>query len=229
MTTTVFSTPCCKNAHRLEPRLRHNARWLRWQHLLGVAWLWLACGIFGLQLVQAQGVTPDITQLKIERTEDGVFLSAQVNFELSGVVEEALLKGIPVFFVAEVQLNRERWYWYDRNLGNSSRQLRLAYQPLTRRWRLNSSSGPAASGGLGVALNQNFDSLADALAALQRISRWKVAEASEIEPDARHSLDFRFRLDVSQLARPLQIGVLGQPDWNINLSRSLRLNPEVGK
>lgn len=193
--------------------------------------LWLVCAACWLGAAQAQGVTPDITQLRLERTDEGVFLSAQVNFELSGVVEEALLKGIPVFFVAEAQLNRERWYWYDKSLVNASRQIRLAYQPLTRRWRLNISSGPAASGGLGVALNQNFESLADALAALQRISRWKVAEANELEPDARHNLDFRFRLDVSQLARPLQIGVLGQPDWNINLSRNQRISlvPEAGK
>jgi hypothetical protein len=28
-------------------------------------------------------------------------------------------------------------------------------------------------------------------------------------------VEFRFRLDVSQLPRPLQIGTLGQSDWTI--------------
>jgi hypothetical protein len=31
-------------------------------------------------------------------------------------------------------------------------------------------------------------------------------------------VEFRFRLDMSQLPRPFQIGTLGQSDWNISAS-----------
>ena len=37
------------------------------------------------------------------------------------------------------------------------------------------------------------------------------------------TVDFRFRLDTSQLPRPFQIGVVGQADWNISVERSARL------
>ena len=93
--------------------------------------------------------------------------------------------------------------------------MRLAYQPLTRRWRLTVTSGAIKGGNLGLSLNQNFDSLPQALAIAKRISRWKIADASEIDSDQRYIVSFRFRLDVSQLPRPLQIGTLGQSDWDI--------------
>jgi len=103
----------------------------------------------------------------------------------------------------------------------AERHMRLAYQPLTRRWRLNVASGLITNAGLGMALNQNFETLPDALAAVQRLSRWKIADVSEIDLEQRHLVEFRFRLDVSQLPRPLQIGTLGQTDWDISVS-SLR-------
>lgn len=167
--------------------------------------------------------------MRLERSEEGVFLSASVRFELPAIVEDALLKGIPMFFVAEAELFRDRWYWYDKKLADTERHMRLAYQPLTRRWRLNVSPTPIGNAGLGVALTQNFDSLSDALAAVQRFSRWKIAPASAVDTDAKHNVDFRFRLDVSQLPRPFQIGAVGQADWNLSASKNQRLPVESVK
>jgi hypothetical protein len=157
----------------------------------------------------------EITQLKMERSEEGVYLSATVKFELSPVVEDALLKGIPMFFVAEADIYRGRWYWYDKRVTTATRTARLAYKPLTRRWRLNVLPGAISVTGLRAAFSQNYDTLEDAIASIQRFSRWRIADASEIEPDVRHNVDFRFRLDLSQLPRPFQIGVAGQKDWAI--------------
>ncbi|MRD49666.1 DUF4390 domain-containing protein [Caenimonas koreensis DSM 17982] len=165
--------------------------------------------------------------MRLERNEDGVFLSATIKFDLPPVVDDALAKGIPMFFVAEATLLRDRWYWYDKPVSNVARHMRLSYQPLTRRWRLVVSPTPV--GNSGVALGQSFDTREEALAAIQRISGWKIAEPSEVDPDARHNVDFRFRLDVSQLPRPFQIGAVGHADWNIAASRNQRLTVETVK
>jgi hypothetical protein len=58
---------------------------------------------------------------------------------------------------------------------------------------------------------------------VQRISRWKIAEAGDLIPGERYNVDFRFRLDVSQLPRPFQIGAVGQADWNISVFRNQRV------
>jgi hypothetical protein len=150
-----------------------------------------------------------------------------VRFELPQAVDEALAKGIPMFFVAEAAIFRDRWYWYDKRVAYAARHMRLAFQPLTRRWRLQISSSPI--GNSGLVLGQMFDSRDEALAAVQRVSRWRIADANDVDPESVHNLDFRFRLDVSQLPRPFQIGAVGQADWTILATRNQRLVFEHAK
>ena len=206
-------------------------------HYCKRAWLELAVLEFALlsacaclclgtpHLAQAQSNGAEVSHLQIERTAEGVFLSASVRFDLPAAVEDALLKGVPMFFVAEAEVYRDRWYWYDREIARATRHMRLSYQPLTRRWRLTIS--PTVIGNSGVALSQSFDSQEEALAAVQRVSRWKIADAGDVSPEERHNIAFRFRLDLSQLPRPFQIGAVGQADWSISAVRNLRLAIEA--
>ena len=120
-------------------------------------------------------------------------------------------------------MRRDRWYWSDRVVAEATRYLRLSYQPLTRRWRLSTSSVPFTNSGLGVVLGQNFDELDEALSAMRRVIRWRIGDADVLEPDAAHTVQLRFRLDMSQLPRPLQIGAVGRSDWNLLVFRSQRL------
>lgn len=218
---TAFITHCWKSARQFaRPLFRLELTGL----LIVVCLAWGAAGPARAQLPAAE-----VSTLKIERAGDSLLLSATVNFELSTAVEDALLKGVAMIFVAEADVVRERWYWSNKKVVTAERHMRLAYQPLTRRWRLNVGSGLAASGGLGMTLNQNFDELSEALAAVQRLSRWPIADVSELEPGQRHLIEFHFRLDMSQLPRPLQIGTFGQGDWNISASARQPLVLESGK
>lgn len=166
----------------------------------------------------------ELTQFSVERADDGVYLSAVVRFDVPPVVEDALLKGIAMFFVAEADIYLNRWYWRDKRVASATRTIRLAYQPLTRRWRVNIVSGLInSSAGLRATLNQNYDTLPEALSAVQRLSRWRIADNAEVELDVVHKLEFRFNLDLSQLPRPFQIGVAGQKDWTISVQQNGRL------
>lgn len=189
------------------------------------------CGVFLLapRAVAAQVPASEVDSLRLERAEDGLYLSASVQFELPALAEDALQKGIPMFFVADAQVLRDRWYWSDRVVAETTRYFRLSYQPLTRRWRLNISSVPFSNSGLGVVLGQNFDNYSDAVASIQRFSRWKIAERDVIEADAVHTVNFRFRLDMSQLPRPFQIGAVGRSGWNLLVFRNQRLGAETAK
>lgn len=178
---------------------------------------------------QAQTPAAEVTQLRFEREGDAILLSAAISFELPTAVEEALTKGIPMIFVAELELFRERWYWANKKVVSAKRHMRLAYQPLTRRWRLSVAYGPLAAAGLGVALNQSFETLSDAMASMQRVSGWKIADVAELELDQGHLAEFRYRLDLSQLPRPFQIGSLGQSDWIVSASVSRRFVLEPAK
>ncbi|MDB5742070.1 MAG: putative proline rich signal peptide protein [Polaromonas sp.] len=212
---TVFITHFLKNTAR-----RGLARFL----------FGLCVGVF-LAPGLCAAATTEFAQLRVERADDGVYLSAIVPFDMPPVVEDALLKGISVYFVLEADLYRDRWYWTNPRVASAARTLRLAYQPLTGRWRVNIVSGLiTSSSGLRATLNQNYETMAEALSAIQRIARWKIAEATEVDPDAAYTLDLNFRLDLSQLPRPFQIGMAGQRDWTISaqFKDRLRLAPVSG-
>ena len=111
------------------------------------AWLacvWLAVGL-GLP-AHAENAATEVTAFRLERAPEGLYLTATIKFDLPAAVEDALLKGVPMFFVAQADIYRERWYWTDRKVLTAQRHMRLAYQPLTRRWRLNIASGAINAG-----------------------------------------------------------------------------------
>jgi len=178
---------------------------------------WSLCGE-----LRAQGHGA-ITQMQAERTPEGMLLSAALEFELPEHVEDALLKGIPMHFVLQAQVLRERWYWSDLQMAHATRYMRLSYQPLTRRWRLHSSPETFAGSGLGLALAQTYDDLSDAISAMQRVARWKIADSAQVPEDTPVTVQLSFGLDLSQLPRPLQIGAFGRSGWILQMTQSLRL------
>jgi len=194
----------------------------------------LAFGCLSFVGVSAHAGGVQAEQLQIEKSAEGYALSTLLTFDISPAVEDALLKGVAVFFVLEADIFRDRWYWVDKKVAGTQRQMRLSYQPLTKRWRLgvafsaspNVSLSANENAGPSVYLNQHFDNLSDALVSMKRISGWKVADLQELEPSAKHRLEFKFKLDVAQLPRPLQLGVLGQGDWSLSTTQTLKFVPD---
>ena len=227
MTTTAFISHFWKSAWLDTSHFCKSARLDITKAIVAISLLTLAATL--ANATSPDATTAEVTQLQVDRTTEGLFVTAAVKFDLPAVVEDALQKGIPLVFVAEVDVVRNRWYWYDKKLISAERHFRLAFHPLTRRWRLNIASGQISPNSLGLALNQSFDTLPEAMSAVRRISRWKVAEANELEDDQKQSIEFRYRLDISQLPRPFQIGVLGQADWSIALYALQRLPTETAK
>ena len=175
----------------------------------------------------AQTSSVELTELMPVRKDNALLLNAQLKLDLGPAVEDALIKGLAVHFVAEAEVLRDRWYWTDKKIGTSSRYYRLAFQPLTRRWRLNVSSEPISGKGLAGSISQNFETLAEALSVIRRQSAWKIADAQSLEPDTRQRLRYEFRLDVSQLPRPFQIAAGNQADWSLQVIKTLRLSEEL--
>ncbi|WP_416546794.1 DUF4390 domain-containing protein [Limnohabitans sp. DCL3] len=175
----------------------------------------------------AQTSLAELTELRTERRDAALYLTAQIQLELAPAVEDALIKGLAVHFVAEAELMRDRWYWYDRKVGAVSRYYRLAFQPLTRRWRLNVSNEPISGAGLAGSISQSFDKLSDALAVIRRQSGLKIADMSDLTPDARQYIAYRFWLDISQLPRPFQIAAGNQAEWSLSVAKQMRLSADL--
>ncbi|WP_235581140.1 MULTISPECIES: DUF4390 domain-containing protein [unclassified Rhizobacter] len=195
-------------SHRLSPRQGCGAPRSRgWGRLL----LWLAMALLVTLHAPLRAEPIELESFDLVRGDDGLMLGFSAQFELPRTVEDALLKGVPVYFVAEAEVYRDRWYWRDKLVSSATRTWRLAYQPLTRKYRVT-------FGGL----HQSYDNLFDALASLRRVVSWRLADAAQIEDDGHHYIEFSYRLDTSQLPRPMQIGIGGQADWTLRVERFKR-------
>jgi hypothetical protein len=64
---------------------------------------------------------------------------------------------------------------------------------------------------------------------VQYCSQWRIADAIPADDDARYYVEVSYRLDTSQLPRPLQIGLSSQPDWNLAAERTIQVNAPNGR
>ena len=162
----VSITHCWKNDWRLES---HLTRAFKRGRSLCVC---LVAVLLWLNMSPAQADTPVTLQgLKMERQEGALTLSADWQFDLPNVLEDALLKGITLYFVTEVDVRQERWYFYNQRVAHAERHVRLFYQPLTRRWRVNISPQPFSASGLGMNIGQSYETAEEAFNADRKSTR----------------------------------------------------------
>jgi len=150
---------------------------------------------------------------------DGLDLDATFDFDLPWALEDALSRGVPLYFVVDFELYRSRWYWFDERRVAASLTYRLSYSPLTREYRL-------ARGTLALP----FATLGEALATLRRVSSWTVVERGALTPGPNYWAQVRMRLDTAQLPRPFQIGAVTGRDWTLLSEwRNVPVRPELAR
>ncbi len=170
---------------------------------------WMAALVFVLAPLQVTaderiGVMAASLELAKESGNGAIVLNATFEFELPQALEEAVQKGIALYFNTEFELFRKRWYWFDRRVVSETLTYRLSYSPLTRQYRL-------ARGGL----SQPFESLEEALALVKSVRNWKVADRAQLSPRDDFDAQVRMRLDVSQLPKPFQVNAITSREWNL--------------
>ena len=152
-------------------------------------------------VAHAEGI--EVRNAALVAGEEGYFLEADFEIALNPTLEDALNKGVPLYFLLEFEVIRPRWYWLNEKVLNNQQQYRLAYNALTRQYRL----------GLG-SLFQNFASLSETLDFLSRVRRRQVLEPGTLTKGTTYMAGVRMRLDVSQLPKPFQLNALASRDWN---------------
>jgi hypothetical protein len=159
----------------------------------------MACAV---PQVGADTIPLNNAEIRIE--DDNVILNADFEVTLTPTLEEALQRGVPLYFLLEVEIVRPRWYWFDEKAVQTSTQYRISYQPLTRQYRV-------ASG----LLSQVFDTLDEVERFLGRVTARAVARADQFERGARYDAIVRLRLDVNQLPKPFQVNALASREWQL--------------
>lgn len=190
--------------------------------------------LLGAWVLLAGAAEIEVGNPQIVAVDDGYAVSADFNFEFNSRLEEAVTRGVVLYFVAEFELTKPRWYWFDEKLLTRSQTYRLSYHALTRQYRLSTG-----------ALHQSYATLGEALRMLSRLRNWVVIEkeavksadkvvdkaadkpAAEKAPEKpadktekpqfrageTYQAAVRLRLDINQLPKPFQIAALGNKDW----------------
>jgi len=146
----------------------------------------------------------EVRRAALVAAEEGYFLEADFEITLTHTLEEALNKGVPLYFTLEFELIRPRWYWFNEKLANTQQQYRLSFNALTRQYRV----------GVGR-LYQNFDSLREALGFFSRVRLPEIAEPGALSKGAAYTAAVRLQLDIAQLPRPFQISAVGSREWSV--------------
>lgn len=136
---------------------------------------------------------------------DHYVMAGGYTVQLAPGLSEALRKGITLTFVQLFEAERPRDYWFPEDIAVMSRRLRLSYNALLRLYQLH------GAGGL-----DNFESEADALAALGDFAEWPVLERKQLSKKSLYRVRCRMFLDTSQLAKPLQLNAFASGRWDMD-------------
>jgi hypothetical protein len=176
---TVSFTPCCAKPDAA-------ARWLLWLLLVGVL-------AFALPALAADKTA--VRQAAIRAVPQGYVLDAETDIVLNRTLEDALGRGINLYFRFELELSRPINWWLDDAIAEPERKLRIYYHLLLRRYVVESGYVTRTTATLG-----------EALSLLGRIKDWQVLERGALVPGRRYDARLRLRLDTTQLPKALAIG-----------------------
>ena len=148
-------------------------------------------------------------------TEGGWMAQAAIQVRLSPVLVEAVMRGVPLYFVSEFELRKTRWWWFDKKIFSQSKMVRLSYHAVTQQFRV----------AVGNLHQMAYETLEEALSAAVSMRGWRVKDPADPPEVALLNLDWtandleprlRVRLDSSQLPKPLQVNAITNRDWNLS-------------
>ena len=152
---------------------------------------------------RAEGIA--VTNATIEQAEDGWALDAEFDVQFSQRLEEAVNRGVPLYFIVEFELSKPRWYWFDDKPVRLSQTYRISYTPLLRQYRLSVGS-----------VYQNFTRFEEVTRVLSRLRGWHVADKGALRKDQVYQASLRMRLDTAQLPKPFQLNAISSRDWTLD-------------
>lgn len=150
---------------------------------LCTAWLCALCALCiaaGLQPSRVSAQTASnqghiaIQSASLRKSAVGLQLVATADIQLSPEMRQGLNSGVPLQFIVDFRIKRNRPYWFDDTLLEHQHRLSLIYYELTRHYRLQS---------LTTGESGNYRSLLTALETLGRLQGIVVSELEEFDSD----------------------------------------------
>lgn len=153
---------------------------------------------------QAYATEPRVTRVDPVIRDGKLEIDAEIDVQLNDQLRDAAERGLPLYFTADIVISRERWWWFDETLVDTSRTWRVLYNALTRQWRVGTAT-----------LSWPVSSLDEAMDMVRHIRHWALIDASELEREVAYEGQLRLRLDTSHLTRPFQVNAINSSTWSL--------------
>jgi len=174
------------------------------QRFFLLIWLFALPAWLPLPAHAAEGI--EFVESTLEPGDEGYRLSSRFSVELPRAVEDALTRGVPLYFTLQAEITRYRWYWFDEVSVKAKRKIRLSYNVLTQQYRAS----------IDGSLHQNFANLDDMLSLLRRPGRWLIADPGALNRGGNYTVAIQLALDVSELPKPIQVSAMSSDEWRLS-------------
>jgi hypothetical protein len=169
--------------------------------LPGLRWCVLAFAL-AMQANAAMAEGIGVRSATVENGADGWQLDGEFDITLGPRLEEAVNRGVSLYFVVEFEMARPRWFWFDEKPVVLSQTYKISYTPLLRQYRLSVGD-----------VYQNFSRIEEVTRVLSRLRGWHVADSGAFKKDQVYQASLRMRLDTAQLPKPFQLNAIASRDW----------------
>ena len=141
------------------------------------------------------------------QVDNGVYyVNAKVDYTLSETAREALMSGVTLTLEVQIEVDRIRRYFPDKNVASLRQQYQLQYHALSERYvTLNLNSGEQLT----------FGSLSAAVRSLGTINSLPVLDAALLNPDKRYEIRLRAVLDIRSFPGPLRLLAALFDEWRL--------------
>ncbi|MBA2410794.1 MAG: DUF4390 domain-containing protein [Gammaproteobacteria bacterium] len=141
------------------------------------------------------------------RLLDGVYrLNAEIHYDLTAPVREALLNGIALVFEVQIEVLRGRSYWWDSSVAELNQSHRLTYHALSRQFVIEN---------LNTGLQQTFPDLPSALRQQGILRQLPLIDAALLNENQTYTATMQARLALNELPLPIRVSAYLSRAWQL--------------
>ncbi|HFC53377.1 MAG TPA: DUF4390 domain-containing protein [Gammaproteobacteria bacterium] len=134
-------------------------------------------------------------------------VNAEIHYELTRPVLEALHNGVPLTIELRIELLQNRpWPWWDERLAVIKQRYRLRYFALAQHYVLSN---------LNMGTETSYQKLDDALEALGRLKDLPLLDANLLPSGGQYTARMRVALDIESLPQPLRLLAYLSSRWRL--------------
>ena len=161
--------------------------------------------LFQVATVSAGGAT--VASIESQLRNDVHYLDARIQYGLTAPMLDALHKGVPLTFVLEIEISRQRNYVWDVTVAELEQRYLLEYHAVTQNYHVkNLNSGASYS----------LPSLDIALSVLGTIVDLPLLDDELLDSEANNVGRLRVQMDIEELPVPLRLLSYFSSEWHIS-------------